>query len=379
MSLSKKIFIFSSLALAISLIFWGIYALSFKKALPEQITALTDTVAALPAVTEVVAQIEQVTDEAIMSPTLSIDNAYIKYYSKTNGKAYAINLSTKDKQILSDKELIGLSNILWSPDKTKVISAFSTATNHSNFFLYDYSQGKGTKLKENLDTVVWQNNEKLFYKYFDTKTKERTLNIANPDGTDWQKITDLTMQYVVIAPIPKTGLVSFWNKPDAFSETLLQSAPVLGGERKSIFKGKFGADYLWSPDGNSLLLSTTDAKGGSKLQLGLTNNLGGEYKALGIPTLVSKCAWSKTNKTIYYALPGSIPAGMVLPNDYMSAKFNTNDTFWKVDITTGEKSRLIDLEKITDTHDATNLFLNSDESILFFINKIDGKLYKIAL
>lgn len=378
MLISKKIFIFSSIALVVVLILWGIYNLSFRK-IPEQLATLKSPDTSLSADPQNEPGIEPLTDEAVLSPALSPDDASVKYYSKTNGKAFVLDIASKSKRILSDKELIGLSDIAWSPDKSKVISEFGTADGRSKFFLYDYSQNKGVSLKNNLDSVVWQNNEKILYKYFDAKTQERTLNIANPDGSNWQKITDLAIKDIRIAPIPRTGLVSFWNKPDAFTETILQSSPILGGERKDILKGKFGADYLWSPDGNSLLLSNIDGKGGSKLQLGLTNSLGGEYTNLGIPTFISKCAWSKTGKTVYYALPGSIPAGMVLPNDYAAGKFNTQDTFWKVDIATGEKSRLIELEKITAAYDAADLFLNSDESLLFFINRLDGKLYQITL
>jgi hypothetical protein len=380
MSLPKKIFISSSITLIIVLILWGIYTLSFKK-IPEQVVAIKNPVAT-PAIIpqQNTNQIEQLTDEAILSPTISPDGESIKYYSKTNGKAYTLNIFSKDKQILSDTNLIGLSSIAWSPDKTKVLSKFATATDQPKFSFYDYTQNKGAQLPNNIGSVVWQNNDKIFYNYFDTKTQKGTLDMANADGSGWQKITDLPGKDIFIAPIPKTGLVSFWNRPDAFTETLMQSAPVLGGEKKDISKGKFGADYLWSPDGNSLLISSVDTKGGSKLQLSITNSLGGEYKNLNIPTLISKCVWSKTNKFVYYALPGSIPDGAVMPNDYFaSGKFNTNDTFWKVDITTGEKSRLVDLDKMTGAFDAANLFLSSDEDFLFFVNRIDGKLYKITL
>ncbi|MFA7208671.1 MAG: hypothetical protein WC120_00140 [Parcubacteria group bacterium] len=379
MILSKKVFVFSSIALVIVLVLWGIYNLSFRE-IPEQLATLKSQDPSLSTAPQNIAAIEPLTDEAVLSPALSPDGASIRYYSKTNGKAYVINLSDRDQRVISEKELIGLSDIIWSPDRSKVISEFSTASGRSKFFLYDYAQNKGTQLKDNLDTVVWQNNEKLFYKYFDAKTQERTLNFADPDSSNWQKITDLAMKDLLIAPIPRTSLVSFWNKPDAFTETLMQSSPVLGGEKREIVKGKYGADYLWSQDGNSLLVGSVDSKGGSKLQLGVTNSLGGEYRNLGIPTLVSKCAWSKNNKSIYYALPGAIPtSGTILPNDYLAGKFRTNDTFWKIDIATGEKSRLVDLEKITTAYDAADLFLDPDESLLFFTNQIDGKLYKITL
>jgi hypothetical protein len=68
-----------------------------------------------------------------------------------------------------------------------------------------------------------------------------------------------------------------------------------------------------------------------------------------------------------------------MPNDYYSNKFQTADTFWKVNVLTGEKTRLIDLNKISAKIDAKNIFLNPDESLLFFVNRIDGKLYQISL
>ncbi len=380
MSLSKKVFIISSSLLAVVLLFWGVYIFVFQKN-SEQPAIVADVVAPIVQTTtpKQASQIEPVTDEAVLAPTLSANGKSIKYYSKSSGKAYELDLLSDVKKTISDKELIGLSNILWSPDKTKALSEFSTATSHPSFFSYDYSQKKGFKLNDNILAVVWQNDNKILYQYADAKKQTSELDIADADGSNWKKITDLTVKNIRLAPIPKTGLVSFWNSPDAFTETTLQSMPVFGGEAKTLVTGSFGADYLWSPDGNALLESNVDAKGGSKLQLGTTNSAGGEYKSLGVPSFVSKCVWSMDNKSIFYALPGSIPDGVVLPNDYNDNKFTTSDTFWKVNIITGEKTRLVALEKITAAYDATDLFLNTDESFLFFVNKIDGKLYKIAL
>ncbi|PIP26950.1 MAG: hypothetical protein COX30_04505 [Candidatus Moranbacteria bacterium CG23_combo_of_CG06-09_8_20_14_all_39_10] len=380
MSLSKKIFIISSSLLAAVLLFWGIYILVFQKK-SGQPAIVKDVIAPITQTTESKqgSQIELVTDEAVLAPTLSVDGKSIKYYSKSTGKVYEIDILSDAKKIISDTILIGLTNILWSPDTTKVLSEFSTASGYPSFSLYDYSQKKGVTLNNSASVVAWQNDNKILYQYSDAKKQTGELDIADADGSNWEKITDLAAKNIRIAPIPKTGLVSFWNSPDAFVETTLQSIPAFGGETKILVSGKFGADFLWSPDGNMLLESNVDTKGGPKLQLGTTNSSGGEYKNLDIPSFISKCAWSIDNKNIYYALPGSIPDGVVLPNDYNDNKFTTSDTFWKVNIITGEKTRLVALEKITAAYDATSLFLNSDESFLFFINKIDRKLYKIAL
>lgn len=378
MTLSKKIFIISSALLATFLIFWGIYNLSFKKPVSTKPTSTSEKNEPVVIPKTSSSKITPISDEAVLSPALTPDKMVIKYYSKNTGKVYQIDLDGTNKKTISTKELPGLASVSWSPDTTKVISQINSES-EKRFYYYDYAKGEGIQLKNNLDTVTWQNDNKILYKFFDPKTKQRTLNIANPDGSGWSKLADLDARYISIAPVPKTGLISFWNSPDSFAETLFQSAPIIGGEKKTLFSGKFGADFLWSLDGNMVLTSNLQEKTGHDIQLAITNDRGGEYKNLEIPTMVSKCVWSKDNKTVFYALPGNIPANAILPNEYREGKFNTIDTFWKVNTVTGEKSRIIDLDKIGGEYDATNLFLNSDESVLFFINRTDGKLYRVDL
>jgi hypothetical protein len=378
MTLSKKIFIGSTAALAVLLIFWGIYSFSFKKtSVPQPAPAdeTTEPVAEEPKDSK---KIIAISEEAVLAPVLTPEKTAIKYYSKIDGKVYQVSLDGSNKKTINTKELSELVSVAWSPDTSKVITHFENG-GKNKFYYYDYAKGQGVQLKDNLDTVSWQSNAKILYKYFDPKTKERTLNISDPDGSNWNKITDLNFRNLSLAPIPKTGLISFWNSPDAFSPTTFQSTPLIGGEKKTLFSEKFGADYLWSPDGNFVLISSSPDKASSKVQLATANDRGGEYRNLSIPTFISKAVWSRDNKTVYYALPGNIPANSILPNDYLEKKFVSVDTFWKVNTVTGEKTRTADLDKIGGQYDATNLFLNSDESLLFFINRTDGKLYRLEL
>jgi hypothetical protein len=377
MSLSKKIFITSSILFAIMLIFLGVYNLSFKKDTPQAQPADNPAAPASPPQVET-AKITPVSDEAVLSPILDAATSKIKYYSKLTGKVYSIDLDGTNKKTVSDKNLPGLTDVLWSPDGSKVITKFSQDTGNK-FFYYDYATNVGVQLKDNLDTIIWQSNSKIFYKYYDPKSSERTLNIADPNGSNWVKIADLNYKNVSIAPIPRTSLVSFWNSPDASDETDFESSSVLGGASTPILKGYFGADYLWNSSGSTVLASHADQKNGSQIQLALMNDRGGEFKNLDIATFISKSIWSKDNKTIYYALPGSLPSNSILPNDYLANKFNTADSFWKINTLTGEKTRIVDAAKSISGIDATNLFLNADESMLFFVNRLDGKLYRVNL
>lgn len=377
----KKIFIISAVLLVVVLIFLGVYNFAFKKSAPTNQSASSEPVKEIVKNVAVIAKqekIKAISDGAVLGPVVDKKTAAIKYYDALTGIVWRVDADAQSKQPITETKVMSLKSVLWSPEQGKAITMMQK-DGKTAFYMYDYTAQKGTALKENLDTVVWDNlGTKIFYKYFDAATKERTLNIANPDGSGWQKITDITDRKLVIAPVPLTSLVSFWNYPNNEEETHLQTVGVTGGEAKIILAGKYGADYLWSPDGSKALVSSLLNKEDKKITLGLVT-LDGNYQNLNIPTLVSKSVWSADNKTVYYTLPGGIPTEAVMPNSYQENKFNTEDTFWKMDIVTGEKKRIIEAGDINGKYDASSMFLSATEDALYFVNRVDQKLYKISL
>jgi hypothetical protein len=384
----KKIFIISSVFLLLIIVFWGIYNFAFKdnslekptttskEDLKASNTSKTNTPLTQP---QDKGAIYPIIDEPVLGPVVSTDGEKIKYYSKGNGNVLEVSLRGTNKETLSNSDLSDLIYVTWSPKKDRVISVFNKGGEISRY-AYDYNSKTGKKLDSGIDSVVWDNlGDKIIYKFYNAKTKERTINVSDFDGGNWKKLTATSSRFVSLAPIPQTSLVSYWNSPDGFEETALNTVGIAGGEPKTIFSKRFGADYLWSPNGEKALVSSSETKGSSKVTLAVINSNGGEYQNLNIPTLVSKCAWSTDNKTIYYALPSSIPDGSIMPNDYMDRKIKTQDTFWKVDIATGKQERLMSLNEIKDGYDANNLFIPPSENTLFFVNRTDGKLYAIDL
>jgi len=378
----KKTFYVSLLVFIIALLFWGVYNLSFKKPDSQQETAQAPANNQQPVALKNNTEepIAAVSDEGVIAPTLVPEGNAIKYYSASTGKVFQIDMHGNSKKTIAEKELIGIVDAFWSPDKTKVITKFKAANGNSKFYLYDYATNEATPLKDNIDQISWNgNSNKIFYKYFDAGTKKRTLSVSEPNGSDWKDLSAVDFRDISISQIPKSGLVSFWNRPDSYAATNLDIIPLAGGDMKTVLKDIYGADYLWNNEGTDALISYVTQKGGNQLQLATVNSNGGEFTNLNIPTFASKCVWSKNDKIVYYALPGSIPSSGVMPNDYNDGKFTTTDTFWKMNMATGEKTRIISLDKMEGAYDATELFLNNDESILFFVNKADRKLYRILL
>ncbi|MCD6149438.1 hypothetical protein J7J13_01475 [bacterium] len=378
----KKVFIISSILLLLALIFLGIYNFVFSdipvKTSSSKIESSISNSSLMAGNKEENIKDEKIkllTDEAVISPAFSLDGKYIQYYSKENGNVWKISLDGSEKINISQDILTGLTRVLWSPKENKVISRFP----QNKFYLYDHAVSEGRALKKGISDIAWTNlGDKIIYNYCESKIKACSLNLANPDGSRWKKIADLRPGRISIAPIPQSSLISYWNYPDASSQTFLKTISLVGGEPKTIFSGKYGADYLWSPDGKKVLVSSLTEKGNSKIMLGFIENDGEKYQALNVPTLVSKCVWAD-EKNVYCAIPTSIPDDAMMPDDYYNKKITTKDTFFKINVLNGKSERIVDLEEITSAYDAENLMVSLYEGCLFFVNRIDGKLYRIDI
>lgn len=376
----KKIFIVFAVFLSITLVLLGVYNFIFKK--PSKAPAVVKKTDNQLSVKSDSAgnqnKIYAISEEAVIAPFVDRENEKIKYYAKSDGTVWQSELDGKNKKQLEEKNLTGLVNVKWSPSGDKVLSEFNKDQTKS-FFEYDYNTRTGKSLDSGVDYIVWDNmGTSVIYKFFDKNSKTRSLSIANPDGSNWKKLTDIEFKKVSISSIPQTSLISYWNYPSALEESKVYTIGRLGGNAKIIFSGKFGADYLWAPNGQKALVSSLVDKSVNKMNLGLID-INGQYQDLKIPTFISKAVWSSDNRTVYYAIAGGIPETAVLPDEYDSGKFLTTDTFWKVNIETGKSERILLPEEIKEKFDASQMILSPNEDALFFINKRDGKLYKMEI
>jgi hypothetical protein len=381
----KKLFIISSILLVAVLIFLGVYNVAFKKnaslsSIKSQ--SLPTNNSADPAGkkgdVQVKTKIYAVSERAVLGPFVNAKKEKIIYYSANDGTVWESKLDGSSIEKVEAKTIDGLKNVSWSPDGINTLAEISNSGGHA-YFGYNHASSVGKKLQSGIDLAVWNNEGSgIIYKYFDSTTKKRSLNVANPDGSNWKQLADIPYQKISIAPVPQTSLVSFWELPAARAQSSLQTVGSLGGEIKTVLSGKYGADYAWAKDGKKAAVSFLAQPGKSIMNLGVVT-LDGDYQDLGIPTLASKTAWSKDGKTIYYALAGSVPDGAVMPDDYDSKKFTSSDTFWKVDIETGQKDRIVETSEIKEDYDASQLMLTPAEDALLFVNRKDGKLYRISL
>lgn len=365
----------------ILLIFWGVYNFSFKSN-PNIPTVSDGTIIKESpsfSVFKPSTNIEPILQEKILSATT--DGRFLFFYSLDDQAFKRSSLEGKDREVLLSN-LPGVpKRIVWSPSKERALVQMKLPDDTVLWHTVDLALKTLLPLKPEMSRVVWDNTgSKIFYLYTDPKTGEKSLNISSPDGKDWKSITSLGMKDFFLAPIPASILVSFWQRPGAREKGSLSTLPLTGGTPKPVLSDRFGADFLWSPSGDRVLMSSTDPSHPEKSVLSLMNSSGGELRTLdNASSLISKATWSKNGRTIYYALPGALPESTVLPNDYYEKNLHSQDSFWKMDTENNKTERLVDLKDLTEAYDASELFLSSKEDALYFIERKNQKLYRIEL
>ena len=322
-------------------------------------------------------KLEQILNEDILGASIGA-NGTLFYYSQSDKELKSSSFEGTDKKTLLSN-LPGIpERILWSPKKDQVLLGLRQG-NSLRFHHLDIVSKSLTPLKPQVSRATWsQSGEFILYQY-KNDTGEYTLDKALPNGTSFQTLTSLGRIDHFIEAIPQSNRISFWTRPTGLETTIFESINENGGDKKLLLENRYGADYLWSPNGKRVLMSTVSKRGASDVTLSLINENGGELTNLAIPTLIGKTVWSKDNKTIYYALPGNIPSESVLPNDYYQRPIYSEDTFWKIDTETGQKTRLLELDEANKALDSSNLFLSPKEDYLFFTDRKTNRLYRIEL
>ncbi|MBP6929534.1 MAG: hypothetical protein KBB77_01205 [Candidatus Moranbacteria bacterium] len=379
--MAKKFFYFSLSLFVLVLISLGAYNFAFKNnvndpsADPKKKADQTEIIGLLPTGET---RVKNAINENLIGATLGGD-ALVYYYSLDDQSLKKATLEGRNKTILMSNFPGLVTRVLWSGKQDKVLLLIQNSSGRTLWYLATLGNKSLTPLKEEMSRLTWDNlGEKIFYQYTDSLTKIRTLNIANPDGSEWKVLTNLGMSDYYLSTVPHSSLVSFWPRPTAKNQSALEAVSAVGENRRTIFTGAWGGEYSWAPNGETALVSGSNSAE-TKIDLQTISLATGATQSLSIPTLISKTAWSKDSHTLYYALPGGIPEEAILPDDYFSKPLFTKDTFWKVDLLTGKKTRLITLKESTQSFDSSDLFLSPSEDVLYFTDRLTKRLYQIDL
>ncbi len=387
----KKILIISAVILIVALIIFLVYTFFFKKPTGQPIggeggqfpsggegqpgTGDEQKEGTTPS-PEI--KIKAISTEKVLAPTLSADKTRVIYYGQTNGNVWQSAFDGSSLTNISSTVLNNLAKIIWSPDKTKVISIYQNPNETINKYSYDYKTGKASLLGSYIQEITWSlNSDKIAYQYTNETTDENNVSTANPDGTNAKNILQIRIKNINIDWIGSE--ISFYEKPSGLVQSSLFLLNPLSKNLTKALSDIYGLTVKWSPQKDKVLYSKTTSNG-TNVGVYFAPKNGSTETNIGVSTLIEKCVWLQDNRTILCAVPKNIDEAAILPDDFYKGSFLSDDEFWKINTATKEKTPLLDSwERGNEVYDATSLFLSPLEDYLFFVNKKDGLLYSIEL
>ncbi|HVY68115.1 MAG TPA: hypothetical protein VHA30_04455 [Patescibacteria group bacterium] len=313
----------------------------------------------------------QLTADQVVSPALFYNGSGIAYFDK-QGNLYqaALDSSSGQLQLTNKKQLdipakAGITKILWPQRSQDYIAQITDASGKISWSYFNSTTQTYTDLPPQVEAVSWlPNGTQVMYIWVDNG--KATLNIGNPDTTNWQYLADMweTDDALFVSP---DGSQALYYETDATSTSnAINSVTSDGKIWKGLVKSGFNLGISWSPDGQKFLFGKKDINSQS-YQLWIYNMTSGEVKNLGLYTTPDKTTWASDSNAIYAAVPASGQAG--------SGNL-TQDAFYRLDTTTLDKKQYSSGSTPLDGED---LFLTSAGDRLVFKNAQDGGLYYLDL
>ncbi len=313
-----------------------------------------------------------------VAPVISGNN--LISFNPDDGMFYKLNLDTNEKNPLTSDTFKGASNIIWAPTNDKAVIEFPDGSN----VVYDFNKDKQYVLpKDWYDFSFQKDGNKLAFMIDSNNYENRWLAISNIDGSGLTGIEPLGNNAdkvdVMYSPNEQMVALSRTGEPIGMFQ---QSVLLIGlhGENFNDLKIE-GRGYhpLWSPAGDKVVYDAYNQDTAYKPNIWVINatsdTAGIGSRSLGLNTWVSKCGFSSDGKLLYCAVPREMPEGAgMFPEMMDDAKIA--DDIYVVNIYTGYK-KLVAQPNIDVT--ISKVFLNSDNSILYYQEKDTGNIYSIKL
>ena len=374
MSKAKKILIIISVMLTITFVAVLVYYLFFKK--PP--TAVTPSEPGFIDIETGISEQERqrliaVTEESILGAAVDSENGKVVYLA-LDGSINKINSDGTEKTRIGIISPDGVGEVSVSKGGKNVLARLTSQSGIVKYIVYNTQKNSLKSLPERTISAsldpAGENVAVAVSKNF-SSTKISAINLESGKETSLTstKIPDLVLDW----HSPET--IALKTRPSGLAFGILYDLNIKTKKTTRLLGNKNGLTSLFSPSSKKVLFSETSEDGNNQ-SIGAVDTAKGTRQGIGVFTLPEKCAWFSDDRTlICAAINVKNPDSYLMPDDYYKGriKFSSEDIL-KINLDTGQTQKLIN-----GVFSGYNLFLSQDESYLFFINKIDGRLYRLTL
>jgi len=334
---------------------------------PGVIGTSTTPIATLPPEAQ---KLLQLTDYPVIGPSLNNDETKIFFYRKEGGGLYTVDFDAKNTEKLAPITVVGLLDATWSPAKDRSAVQYLDQDTVKSFLHIGTSTV--AVLPPDTRSPAWSPDRKSIA-YLIVKDGIAHLIIADEAGKNPRTVFSNQLRDASISWIT-SDKISFTTAPSGRAEGFVFSYSRGSGSFSQVLGPRFGLTARWSPDGSRVLASFTN-RAGRNPQLALFDAAGTKLHQLSVITLPDKCAWSSDSQDLYCAVPNKTSADTTWPDDYLRGELASSDRVIHINPATGDIAPVLDEGLLSISH----LLVTKDKSLLFFINRIDGTLWRYKL
>ena len=391
---SRKFLIVGIIFLGIVIIGLASYNLFFARTAPPALDVDTVSVStevtpqasdvaspsspANPVSTAEISKLQAISSGPVVGLTLSRSGTSAVYYNRTNGHLVESTLDGATQTELSDTDVSGLVEVLWSPKKDATLTARVEKDGRLVRAYFNLNTRNVISLSENIKYVAWSpDGSKIVYFYRDF-VNSSSIAIADPDGTDWVAIQNAqTLPQKIDWPL---GTTIYYATPQTRTTGSFYDSVSLQdiNSSRTWIRDAFNLETQWAPDGTQYLYSETDPNGQIRTLHRVQVDRGSKQK-IDLGARASKCAWSESGMRVYCAVEASALLDVgILPPEYASTVFPTTDTIWSIDFTTLEVSDVL-IPQDQRVINVQEMQVSSNEDYLIFVNTNDLKAYSLKI
>lgn len=323
-------------------------------------------------------QINVLSDRPVIGITLNKTGDRVVYYDRETGQVFRISFDGKIWERVSDIENDNIQSVQWSLYGSKSIVKNQRGETIDNY-IYDSQNGQIYDLDDKIGSIVFSpDGRRILYHFWDSYNKSN-IAIANYDGSNWEELFKSSM----------TGLKLYWPKLDTVA-FLSPGGDFYGADLyftkldppyqlDKILDDKFDLQVNWAPSGIRLLYSYKTKKESSRRRFYLRDYDKKTDTSLSFNALPENCVWNK-EETALYCAEKTTNFTDIIPDDYQKKLSLESDSFWKIDFQAQEFQEIyIPKQEEEKIYNIGELIVSDNEDYLFFINKLDGKLYSLRI
>lgn len=299
----------------------------------------------------------------VVSPSLFFQGDGIAYFN-SQGQLFRTQMSISGNTVLlSNKtELVlpgkpGITKILW-PQVGSSFIAESGAGSNRRWSYYSPDRGDYIDLPTQIKSLQWMpSGNKIMFVWVGNDGKA-TLNLSDPDTTNYQVLTDLYEPDNEIVVSPDGNSVLFYRTQTSdLSKNIIAMVSADGQTFRTVIRDGYNRGVVWSPDSQKFLYTKYNQSSSSYTVM-LGDARTGESRDLNISSTDDKLAWGRDGQTIIIAQPNG-----------------STDRISVLDLYTNATSTF-DPGPGMDVRD---MFTSLDGRVLFFRNAEDSSLYYLML